>query len=239
MRGNRKRRSGPYPLGEIPDNAVVEIGKHVVHRLAVGMGDITGDDFGTIFANSIGGKHRASPLGIADVECNGCAWSVKTVKASQPFNWRRVRLISGRNSPDYSLGIKNPHADIQDTGRAVLSIWNARVNEALDEFDELRIAVLIRNIDAREFALFEEEAQILVPDNYEWGYNKSRNLEGKEKLTGAHRFTWQFHGGQFTIIRDVPAAARQFAITPDVPTVELAEILTHVKFREDWIDIVL
>ena len=239
MRGNRPRRRGPHPLGQIPDNVLVGVGKHVVHRLAVGMGDITGDDFGTIFANSIGGQHRTRPLGIADVEWDGCAWSAKTVNAKRPFDQPRVRLISGRNSPDYSLGIENPHADIQATGRAVLSIWNARVDEALDEFDELRIVVFIRNIDAREFVLFEEEAQVFIPDNYEWTYNRHRNLVGREILTGKHRFTWQFHGGQFTILRDVTPAARQFAITPDVPIVELAAILTHVRFQEDWIDIVL
>ena len=50
LRGKANRRSGPYPLGEIPDAVLVRIGKQVVHRLAVGLGDITGDDFGTIFA---------------------------------------------------------------------------------------------------------------------------------------------------------------------------------------------
>mgnify|MGYP001565882649 CR=1 FL=1 len=50
LKGQSKRRSGPYPLGEFPDSLAIEIGKRIVHRLAVGHADITGDDFGGIFA---------------------------------------------------------------------------------------------------------------------------------------------------------------------------------------------
>ena len=163
LRGGFQPR-GPYPLGQIPDSVLVEIGKQVVHRLAIGLGDITGDDFGTIFAKAIGGVHRTRPVGIADVQWDGCAWSVKTVKSSKPFEVRRaIRLISGRNSPDYSLGITDPHVDPMATGRAVLSIWNARVEEAMDEHDDLRVVVLVRNIETREFVLFEEEATPVCP----------------------------------------------------------------------------
>ena len=237
MRGNHPRRSGPYPLGEIPDDVLIEIGKQVVHRLALGTGDIKGDDFGTIFAHSIGGTHRSSPLGVADVECGNCAWSVKTVKGTKPFTVPQVRLISGRNSPDYSHGIANPRADIQATGRAVLTIWNERVNEALKEFDDLRIAVLIRNIDTRQFVIFEEESQRFVPNNYEWSYTPSENLAGRDRHTGVHHFTWQPHGGQFTVLRDVPPAKRRFTITREVPTITPDAILESVGFGEDWIDI--
>ena len=237
LRGNRPRRRGPYTFGEIPDKVLTKIAKQIVHRLAIGMSDITGDDFGTIFANSIDGDHRSSPLGIADVGWDGCGWSVKTVKYARPFDRDHVRLISGRNSPDYSHGIENPHEDIQMTGRAVLSIWNARVDEALNEFDELRIATFIRNIDTREFVIFEDDARRFVPDDYEWRYSKRKTLHGFEKLTDVHRFTWQFSGGQFTILRDVPASCRMFTITPHVPIVTLAEVLSHVRFKDDWIDI--
>lgn len=238
LRGNRPRRSGPYPLGQIPDGVLFEIAKQIVHRLAIGMSDITGDDFGTIFANAIEGDHRSSPLGIADVGWDGCGWSVKTVKSTKPFDAKRLRLISGRNSPDYSHGIADPHADIQATGRAVLSIWNARVNEALDEFDELRIVTFIRNIDTREFVIFEEEAQRFIPDEYEWGHTSQGNLRGEDKLTGVHRFTWQFHGSQFTVLREVPVSSRRFAIAPHVPIVGVSTVLDAVRYTDDWVDII-
>ena len=236
LRGNRPRRSDPYPLGEIPNSVVEKMAKQIVHRLAIGMGDLEGNDFGTIFANSIGGVHRSRPLGIADVEWNGCAWSVKTVKDKTPFNKVRVRLISGRNSPDYSVGIENPHANIDATGRAVLGIWNARVNEALGEHDDLRVVVLVRNIETREFVLFEEEAVRYIPDEYEWSYTPQRNLQCKQKLSGKHTFTWQFHGGQFTVLRDIPTSARRFKIVPNVPLLDPEDIIEYIGFDEHWIE---
>lgn len=239
LRGNSPRRKGPYPLGQIPDTVVTEIGKQIVHRLAVGIGDITGDDFGTIFAKAIRGIHRPKPLGIADVELDECAWSVKTVKYAHPFRRRSVRLISGRNSVDFSVGITDAHADIAATGSAVLSIWNARVDEGLAEYKDLRVVVLIRNIETREFVIFEEEAQRFAPDDYQWqhtkGKGKYKNLQGRSKNADIHRFTWQFHGSQFTVIRDVPGGARRFSIDPDVPMIEPATILRLVQFHEDWI----
>ena len=81
LRGNRPRRSGPKSLGQIPDEVLIEISKQVVHRLAIGMSDITDDDFGAIFATNVQGDNRFSPIGVADVGWNGCGWSVKTVKS--------------------------------------------------------------------------------------------------------------------------------------------------------------
>lgn len=213
-----------------------------MHRIAIGVGDLKGDDFSAMFARCIEGVDHASPLGIADVGWNRCAWSVKTVKANNPFRSKKVRLISGRNSPDYSSGIQNPHEDIQATGRAVLEIWNARLNEALSEYDDMRIVALIRNIDSREFVLFEEEATRYIPEEFIWSYTSQGNLQGKHKLTGKHAFTWQFHGGQFTIIREVPASARQFVVARnqslDVSQLTPDAILTDLGYTDNWIDIV-
>lgn len=208
-----------------------------MHRLAIGHSDITGDDFGTIFANSIGGVHRGRPLGIADVELNECAWSIKTVKSTLPYDETTIRLISGRNSPDYSLGIANPHANPENTGRAVLSVWNARVNEALDQYNDLRIVVMLRNMETRQYRIFEEEALRFTPTDYTWLFNRRGNLEGRNRITNEHVFTWQPHGSQFTVIRNIPASARRFAILPNVPMVQLDTILAAVRFKPEWITI--
>jgi hypothetical protein len=150
---------------------------------------------------------------------------------------KKVRLISGRNSPDYSVGISDPRANPSITGQAVLTIWNERVNQAMDEYEDLRIAVLVRNIAAKEFVVFEEVAQRFTPDDFEWAFNRNENLEGKDKVTGRHCFTWQPHGSQFTIIRMVPGSARQFSIGPNVPQVEPEDILNHIQFQESWVRI--
>ena len=58
----------------------------------------------------------------------------------------------------------------------MLSIWNARVDGAMGEHTDLRVAVLVRNIKSREFVLFEEqEARRFTPDDYEWEHNKQNN----------------------------------------------------------------
>lgn len=235
LRGSAHRRSGPYPIGQFPDQVILNIGKQLVHRLAVGHGDITGDDFGTIFAQAIGGEHRGSPVGIADVVLNGCAWSIKTVKAHEPFKQSTVRLISGRNSPDYSVGIKDVHADPESTGRAVLSIWNARIDESLNQHNELRVVVMIRNMEVKEFVIFEEEAARFTPADFQWGFNGRNNLEGFNKTDKHHHFTWQPHGSQFTIRRHVPGSARRFSINRNVPIVSVDSILQDVGFTTDWI----
>lgn len=98
IRGSNIRVYGPWPLGSFPHEIILGLSRQIVHRLAIGHSDITGDDFGTIFANAIGGTHRESPIGIADVVREGVAWSVKTVKSNAPFLQKTVRLISGRNS---------------------------------------------------------------------------------------------------------------------------------------------
>lgn len=235
LRGASKRRKEPYPLGEIPDTVIIGIGKQIVHRLAIGHKDITGDDFGEIFAGAIEGEHRNSPLGVADVVSNGCAWSVKTVKATNPFTSKNIRIISGRNSPDYSLGISDPRKDVGATGRAVLSIWNERVNEAMGSHDQLRVVVFIRNMATREFVLFEQEAQRYIADDYDWEINRHGNFEGQNKTTKDRMFTWQPHGAQFTIHRRVPATARKFRIVPEVPIVKAEHILRLARYSDDWI----
>ena len=135
------------------------------------------------------------------------------------------------------MGISDPRADLAQTGRAVLSIWNARVNESLGEYEDLRIAILIRNIQTREFVLFEEESGRFVPEDYRWELNKNDNLEGYDMATGVHRFTWQPHGAQFTIFRYVPASARKFKIMSNVRIIEMDDILGQVGYGPEWINI--
>jgi hypothetical protein len=240
LRGTAHRRSGPYPLGELPHSLAIAIGKQIVHRLAVGNADITGDDFGVIFAKAINGEHKGKPLGIADVTWQSCAWSVKTVQDEQPLTQQRIRTISGRNSPVFSSGIEDPFADIQATGAAVLNVWNARVNESLNQYDDLRIFVLVRNMTTLEFTLIETEAARFVAANYFWKIQQrkgsGKNLIGSDKKTGNHCFTWQSHGSQFTVIHHVPASAYRFRINRHVQVIPEHQVLATIGFDETWIE---
>jgi len=237
LRGSPGLRHGPWPLGEIPDGVIFRVGKCLVHHQAFGTRDLSGDEFGDIVAYSVQGDHRAKPLGVADVVWNGCGWSVKTVKAPAPHDTTRIRLISGRTSPDFSLNISDPRKDVQATGRAVLAIWNQRVRESLNRHDELRLMVLIRNIEAQECVLFEDDIARFPADNYTWTVNKNKNLEGKDRSTGQHSFTWQPHGSQLTIIRSVPGSARLFSINRVVPKIDREHVWNSLGCDDTWIDI--
>ena len=108
LRDNRDR--GPYelyPLGQVPDDIIYNIAKWMTYYFSISRSDIDGADWGNIFASSIGGEHLGKPVGLADVIYEGMAWSVKSVKSSKPWEQKIVRLISGRNSIDYSTQAGN------------------------------------------------------------------------------------------------------------------------------------
>ena len=243
LRGGSGIYRGPWPAGLIH-----RIASRLVYARALGRTDITGDDFGDYLAHGARGMRRSSPLGVVDVVRNGCGWTARTVKANRPHDAGTVRLISGRNSPDHSPGISDPRKDVSATGRAVLSIWNQRVNESLDEHDELRLMVLVRHMEAQRFLLFEDEISRFPADNYRWQVNDRGTLQGVETATGRHCFTWQPHGSQFTVIRQphgsqftvirqVPGAAVRFTINRAVPQVSPEHVMRLVRYNSDWIEI--
>lgn len=235
--GKKLLTSEPYPMNEIPDDLIVKIGGYLVHLLYIGRKDITGADWGDAFSDAIGGKHLDSPVGIADVVLGKMAWSMKTVKNSNPFNARTVRLISGRCSPDYSYGITDPHVDIQETGRAVLGIWNERINLAQDEYNPVRTSVLVRSNDLLSYTLFEEDNHRFRTSDYKWEVNSNGNLIGKHIETEETCFTWQPHGSQFTIHTHVPENAVKFTIKRP-PMLTKDDILEAINFDESWVEII-
>jgi len=208
----------------------------MLYNFAVGKSNISGEDWGDIFAKAIDGVHLSSPVGLADVVLEGQAWSVKSVQSANPHNCKQVRVISGRNSPDYSYGITDPREDIQKTGKAVLGIWNERVNIALDKFDYLRTVILIRNINTLEFTLFETETHKFIAGDYIWSENKRNNFEGHNISSKQHNFTWQPHGSQFTIKYSVPGSAIKFQLKrPSVLNFE--QTIKQIGFNENWVSI--
>ncbi len=227
----------PYPVNEIPDDLIVKLGGSIIYLLYIGRKDISGSDWGDAFAEAIGGSHLDSPVGIADVVLDKMAWSMKTVKNDNPFNTKTVRLISGRCSPDYSYGITDPHKDIQETGRAVLGIWNERVNLARDNYNPVRTSVLVRSKDLLSFVLFEEENHRYRTSDYVWEVNNNGNLIGRQIETGEICFTWQPHGSQFTIHTHVPENAAKFTIRHP-PILAKEDILRVINFDKDWIEII-
>ena len=202
--------------------------------MAVGRADIGGDDWGDFFAAAVNATHLKSPLGIVDIALGNTAWSAKTVQATDPLEAKTVRLISGRSAPVYSYGNDDPFADIQETGKQVLGIWNARVTEATQQFAQLRTITLIRNMQNLRFKVFEQATTQFDPADFIWSLNKSNNFEGHSRIDGRHSFTWQPHGAQFTILRPVSGSARSFevqrpqALDPEV-------VLDQLGYSTDWV----
>ena len=151
---NGSKKHEPYPLNEFTNTIIESICKRIVHSKAVGKADISGDEFSHFFADSISGQSLDKPVGIADVVWNGCCWSVKTVKQKNPHKVTSIRLISGRNSPAYSSGINDPYTNVKDTGQSVLDIYNQRIDTATSKYKDIRLVVLIRNMEKQEFTLF-------------------------------------------------------------------------------------
>jgi hypothetical protein len=237
LRDNKGK--GPYelyPLGQIPDDVIYSIGKWLTYYFAVGKSDIDGEDWGEIFSKAINGGHLNKPVGLADVVYEGMAWSVKSVKQEKPLTVSHIRVISGRCSPDYSYGITDPHHDVQQTGAAVLGIWNERINIAKENYEPLRTSILVRNFNKLEFSLFENEAERFIVKNYKWKENRNGNLEGYDSLSDKHIFTWQPHGSQFTILYDIPASAKKFKIKR--PAVfDFEKTMENIGFSNDWVTI--
>ena len=225
-----------YPLGSIPEAYIIRIGKWMTYHFAIGRSDISGEDWGDIFARAIDGNHLNSPIGLADVIYEGMAWSVKSVKNGCPHASTSIRVISGRCSPDYSYNITDPHEDITLTGTAVLNIWNERVNIAKDKFEPLRSSILIRNPNTLEFTLFEHDVERFNTNNYRWSVNQNGNLIGFDVDTDKHKFTWQPHGSQFTIIYDVPQSAIRFKVRRP-PVFDFNKTMEEIGFDESWVTI--
>lgn len=188
------------------------------------------------FAAAVNGTHLNAPLGIADVVLGNTGWSVKTVgKGQVTAKGTRVRLISGRNDVNYSYDNDNPLANIQETGNQVLQIWNARVEQATQQYPNMRTIVLIRDMEEFEFTLFEHQTVQYDPANFTWTLNQSgRNIVAHSNSDNIHSFTWQSGGRQFTIIQPMVSSARRFRIRkPEV--INQQQVLDSIGYDDSWL----
>jgi hypothetical protein len=228
-----------FPLNEFPRNFPFQLGKELIYLLASkGKSELEGSDWENIFANCIGADWKPSNVGLDDVVMGNTAWGAKTVKATNPSAQKKVRLISGRNSPIYSFGERiDTNTDPNLIGKLILDIWNERVSAVREKFKHLRTVVLIKSNDLSEVSVFEFDTIRYDHELYTWEWNKNKNLVGAEKKTGDHRFTWQPHGSQFTIIENVPAKSLVIRIKQP-RTLDKEEILKTLGFDKSWITVI-
>ncbi len=227
----------PYPLNQFSSGFGVNLGKEIVYVLATkSTPDIAGPEWEQIFASCIGADWKPSNVGLDDVVLGNCAWSAKSVKASRPHKQKTVRLISGFNSPAYSYDQKNFDVAPQIIGDQVLKIWNSRVDSLRAKYSHLRTVILIKSKDLTELVVFEFDTVLYPTDQFVWKENEQGNLEGFQKTTNLHRFTWQPHGSQFTIIEPVPDDSLLVKIKKP-PKLDKIEVLKALRYDEDWITV--
>jgi hypothetical protein len=228
-----------FPLNEFPKEFPFALGKELIYLLASkGKPELEGSDWENIFANCIGAEWKPSNVGLDDVVMGNTAWGAKTVKATKPSTQKKVRLISGRNSPNYSFGERSDQkADANLIGKLVLDIWNERVSAIREKFKNLRTVVLIKSNDLSEVVVFEFDTIRYDHELYNWEWNKNNNLIGTHKKTVEHCFTWQPHGSQFTIIEDV--SEKRLVIKIKQPEkLDKEKTLKALGFDKSWITVI-
>lgn len=229
----------PYELNNFPTDFVYKLAREIVYLLATkGTPSLEGTEWEEIFANCIGAQWKPSNVGLDDVVLEPCAWGAKTVKAKQPSTQKTVRLISGRNSPVYSFGEKQIlEVDPNYLGEQVLTIWNERVSAVRKHYKFVRTVVLLKSDTLEEVAVFEFDTVRYDPELYEWRWNERGNLEGYDKISKEHCFTWQPHGSQFTIIEKVPNDCMVIKIRKP-PHLDKNELLSTIGFDKSWVTVI-
>lgn len=227
-----------FPMNEFPNEFPFLLGKELIYLLASkGLPSLEGSEWERIFATCIGAEWKPSNVGLDDVVMGNTAWGAKTIKANKPSEKKDVRLISGRNSPNYSFNERSDqNADPQLIGKLVLEIWNERVSSVREKYKHLRTVVLIKSNDLSEVAVFEFDTIRYDPELFNWEWNKEKNLIGTQKRTGKHSFTWQTHGSQFTIIEEVPDKCLILKIKQP-PTLDKDHILNAIGFDKSWVTV--
>jgi len=228
----------PFPLNEFPKDFPFLLGKELIYLLASkGKPELEGSEWESIFALCIGADWKPSNVGLDDVVLGNTAWGAKTVKATKPSSQRKVRLISGRNSPNYSFGERSDQkSDPFLIGKLVLEIWNERVSAIREKYKHLRTIVLIKASNLLEVLVFEFDTIRYDYELYNWEWNKGNNLIGTHKKSGEHCFTWQPHGSQFTIIEDVPEKGLVIKIKQP-KTLDKDQILTALGYDKSWVTV--
>ncbi len=228
----------PYPLNRFPSDFPLKLGKEIIFYLATRRTPrIEGSDWEEMFARIINAKWKPSNIGLDDVVLEQTAWGAKTVKNPKPSTVKKIRLVSGRNSPVYSYGDRSiTDCDESVLGEKILEIWNERVSAVRKHFKHLRTVVLIKGEGLQEVSVYEFDTVRYMPEDYWWQWNSRKNLEGYSKASDEHVFTWQPHGSQFTVIEDVPSARLAIRVKKP-PIVDSSKVLEGINFDNSWIEV--
>lgn len=236
---NVEKYKPPFPLNKFPKGFALGLGREIVYHLTTRTtASLEGGDWEQVFARLVGARWKPSNVGLDDVVLEQTAWGAKTVKNNNPVAAKRVRLISGRNSPIYSFGDRQiSECPPNELAEKIIAIWNERVAAIKRHYRHLRTTVLVKSEDLLELCVFECNTVMFDHADYNWKWNKRNNLEGFSKKANTHKFTWQPHGSQFTIIEDIPSDRLAIRIKQP-PLLDRDEVLTALKFDPSWVEVI-
>lgn len=228
----------PFDKNKFPSRFLEKLGAEIAYMEATkDTMSLEGSEWEQIFATCIGAKWVPSNVGLDDVQLDSCCWSAKTVYGQTNLGrQKQVRLISGRNSPIYSYGDGEitTDADPNHVGGLVLGIWNDRISAIREQFKYTRTVVLVKSKDFTDFLLFETDAIRYDPELFYFKWNNRGNLEGYYKADHKHKFTWQPHGSQFTIIEEIPQERLHFQIKKP-NKLDKEAVLRGIGYSKDWV----
>lgn len=234
-RMNRRKKTHLDLLS--PVDFGLKIAKSVISELALkDSSEVSESTWAKIFADSVEADYQPWNFGLGDFVSTNAAWNVKTVWVGNPVSHQTVNLPFGKIYPQALLSLYHNDIDPQLIGEQVLQIWNERVNAVRARFADLRTVVLLKSRDLTRLAIFEFETTFYPPEQYFWQENEEGNLEGLERTTRFHKFTWQPHGSQFTIIEPVPEDCLLITLKQP-PKLEKDEVLKAIRFDESWISV--
>ena len=228
----------PYPLNKFPEELVVSVAKDLIlARYIQGTDVFEGSSWEHSFARAIGATWKPSNVGLDDIVLGNCCWGAKTVKSARPKTQPSVRLISGRNSLDYSYETSDVRSmPPGEVGKLVLDIWNARVSQIRQKFQHARTVVLLKGPKLLSGAIFEFELLRVEIELVTWSWNNQRNLEGH--VDGQHRFTWQPHGAQFTMIEPITdRVSFSIQLPQNIAPYNAETLLKEIGYSKSWIKV--
>lgn len=234
------KATAPFDVNKFPNSLVDTLAKNVVYMMATKQSmSLEGNEWEQIFAECVGADWKPSNVGLDDVVLDNCCWGAKTVFGQGDIEHQdKVRLICGRNAVTYSFGVDNySEVDPNELGKMVLQIWNERVSAVRQVFKFVRTVVLVKSKDYRDYLVFEFDTVRYDPELFYFKWNKRGNLEGYDKQTNQHKFTWQPSGSQFTIIEKIPTERLHISIKQPEP-IDKETILQALKFDKSWYRIV-
>ena len=230
----------PFDLNKFPTKFIDTFAKEIVYIMATKSSmSLEGTEWEQIFAKCIGAEWKPSNVGLDDIVLDNCCWGAKTVFGTNNIKKQKtVRLISGRNSPIYSYGVDNITSENpNEIGKLVLDIWNERVSAMRQIYKFVRTVVLVKSKDYSDYLIFEFDTIRYDPELYYFKWNVRMNLEGYEKASEKHKFTWQPSGSQFTIIENIPNKRLHIYIKK-AQKIDKETILKAINFDSSWYQIV-